>query len=65
MAEGGFYLRKWHSNSEEVMSRIKQMEAVNAESKEIKKPLSEEDQSFAKTMLQQSEKLPKMKKTRF
>ena len=56
MADGGFRLRKWHSNSEDVMSRIKHMEAVNAESKEIDKPLSEEDQSFAKATLQQSER---------
>ena len=56
MAEGAFHLRKWHSNSEEVMSRIQQMEAVNIDSKEIEKPLSEEDQSFAKTTLQPGEK---------
>ena len=55
MAEGGFHLRKWHSNSAEVMSRIKQMEALNTDSKVIEKPLSEEDQSFAKTALQKGE----------
>ena len=55
MKDGGFNLRKWLSNSKEVMSEINAREVKG----EIKPPvymsITEDDQSFAKTSLKQTE----------
>ena len=55
MQEGGFNLRKWLSNSKEMMSQIKSSQN-DGESEVPNEPdVTEEDQSFAKTVLNVSE----------
>ena len=54
MAKGGFNLRKWLSNSKEVMMRIHELEGQSLKSEEVvqtQNTLHEDDQSFAKTGL--------------
>jgi hypothetical protein len=56
LAEGSFNLRKWHSNSSELLDRIHQAEAgdgINQHSKDDKKPksITEEDQSYTKSTI--------------
>ena len=58
MAKGGFNLRKWLSNSKEVMMRIHELEGQSLKSEEVVKTQStihKDDQSFAKTTLEDSE----------
>ena len=47
MNEGGFNLRKWHSNSQELMKSVDPTDG-NASTKAHKSSVSEDDQSFAK-----------------
>jgi hypothetical protein len=56
LAEGSFNLRKWHSNSRELLDRIHQAEAgdgINQHSKDDIKPksITEEDQSYTKSTI--------------
>ena len=59
MAKGGFNLQKWLSNSKEVMMRIHELEGQCLKSEEIVQTQStiihEDDQSFAKMTLEDSE----------
>ncbi len=51
MRQGGFNLRKWHINSSELLQKITRIEE-NQKPKAIKKEnISEEDESFAKTII--------------
>ena len=55
MQEGGFNLRKWLSNSKEVMSQIKSSQSDGETKVPNEADITEEDQSFAKTVLNVSE----------
>ena len=58
MAKGGFNLRKWLSNSKEVMMRTADLEGQSLKSEEVVRTQStihEDDQSFTKTTLEDSE----------
>ena len=57
MAKGGFNLRKWLSNSKEVMMRIAELEGQSLKSEEVvqtQSTIHEDDQSFTKTTLEDS-----------
>ena len=55
MKDGGFNLRKWLSNSKEVMSEIKAREVREENKPPMNANTVEDDQSFAKTSLKQTE----------
>ena len=58
MTKGGFNLCKWLSNSKEVMMRIQELEGQSLKSEEVvqtQSTIHEDDQSFAKTTLEDSE----------
>ena len=58
MAKGGFNFCKWLSNSKEVMMRIHELEGQSLKSEEIvqiQSTIHEDDQSFTKTTLEDSE----------
>ena len=55
MQEGGFNLRKWLSNSKEVMSQINSSQSDGETEVPNEADVTEEDQSFAKTVLNVSE----------
>ncbi len=51
MKEGGFNLRKWQSNSSELIEKITEVEEREQVKVKETKPISQEDASFAKTEL--------------
>ena len=51
MKQGGFNLRKWHSNSEELTERIAEFEKQQQCKETDKEVVLEEDESFAKTTI--------------
>ena len=55
MKDGGFNLRKWLSNSKEVMSEINTREVKEESKPPVYMNITEDDQSFAKTSLKQTE----------
>ena len=55
MKDGGFNLRKWLSNSKEVMSEINTREVKEESKPPVYMSITEDDQSFAKTSLKQTE----------
>eukprot|EP00112_Aurelia_sp_Birch-Aquarium-sp1_P014174 Seg3041.3 transcript_id=Seg3041.3/GoldUCD/mRNA.D3Y31 product="hypothetical protein" protein_id=Seg3041.3/GoldUCD/D3Y31 len=55
MGEGGFNLRKWLSNSKEVMSRINSLQNDGEAGIPNETSVAEEDESFAKTALNVNE----------
>ncbi len=57
MHDGGFNLRKWLSNSEEIMARINSKESKRKEMKNENPKIAEDDNSFAKTSLSSNETL--------
>ena len=49
MAEGGFNLRKWNSNSRSLLRAIESCENPRGESKSNQEPTTEDDESYAKS----------------